>query len=160
MRLVRSLRPAQVAAHGFQSAESGPCAPSARASISPASTLALGAIALYQRHLSPRKGFSCAKRVLDGGPSCSAAVASAIRSHGLLRALPLIVGRFRACATAASGIKAGGRAPDANGAGEAAPVHDAADGAATPSHPSDARTAGQCIADGACVGCGLFSFFS
>lgn len=35
------------------------------------STLAIGAIGLYRRHLSPRKGFRCAHNVLHHHGSCS-----------------------------------------------------------------------------------------
>ncbi|WP_242032792.1 membrane protein insertion efficiency factor YidD [Oscillatoria sp. FACHB-1406] len=34
-------------------------------------SLAIAAIGVYQRHLSPRKGFACAYRVLHNRDSCS-----------------------------------------------------------------------------------------
>ena len=49
--------------------------------------LALRAIGLYQRHLSPRKGFACAYRARTGGASCSELGFRAIRRFGL-RARP------------------------------------------------------------------------
>nr|WP_317641559.1 membrane protein insertion efficiency factor YidD [Deinococcus sp. ZS9-10] len=45
--------------------------------------LALTGIALYQRWLSPHKGFRCAHAAFYGGASCSAALAHAIREEGL-----------------------------------------------------------------------------
>lgn len=64
------------------------------------SRTALGLIGLYQRHLSPRKGFSCAHRVLHGGTGCSGYAKSAIAEHGAVAALPLIRARFAACKSA------------------------------------------------------------
>lgn len=57
--------------------------------------LALGAIALYQRWLSPLKGFHCAHAALHGGASCSAAIAQTIRTEGL--SLSAITSRLAAC---------------------------------------------------------------
>jgi putative component of membrane protein insertase Oxa1/YidC/SpoIIIJ protein YidD len=60
------------------------------------------AISLYQRDLSPRKGWSCAHLVAHGGRSCSAAVREIIAARGLVRgALPVAV-RFLACYRAAT----------------------------------------------------------
>ena len=56
----------------------------------------------YQRHLSPRKGYSCAHRVLHGGDAgCSAFVKRAIGERGLRAAWPLCRQRFEACKRAA-----------------------------------------------------------
>lgn len=57
--------------------------------------LALGAIALYQRWLSPHKGFRCAHAALYGGVSCSAAIAQTIRDEGLN--LSSVTSRLAAC---------------------------------------------------------------
>ena len=59
-------------------------------------------IGLYQRRISPRKGFSCASRVADGGPSCSAAVRGHVRSRGVLGSLAPSALQFLACYRAAS----------------------------------------------------------
>ena len=56
---------------------------------------ALAGIALYQRWLSPRKGFRCAHAAFHGGASCSAAIAQTIRHEGLN--LTVIAGRLKAC---------------------------------------------------------------
>lgn len=58
------------------------------------------AIAGYQKHLSPRKGFSCAHRLLHGGESCSQYTKRAILEQGLLVSIPAIQQRFQACKAA------------------------------------------------------------
>jgi len=58
---------------------------------------ALRAITAYQRHLSPRKGFSCAHRVGTGGASCSAHGYRVIERCGLWMGLALLRRRLRAC---------------------------------------------------------------
>lgn len=58
-------------------------------------TLALTGIALYQRWLSPHKGFRCAHAAFYGGASCSAAIAQTIRAEGL--SLANITARLAAC---------------------------------------------------------------
>lgn len=62
---------------------------------------ALIAIGGYQRFLSPRKGYGCAYRLAHGGTGCSGFAKHAIADQGLLRALPLILRRFRDCKQAA-----------------------------------------------------------
>ncbi|MCL2636277.1 MAG: membrane protein insertion efficiency factor YidD [Betaproteobacteria bacterium] len=59
--------------------------------------IAIHAIALYQKHLSPHKGWSCAYRVHTGDNSCSQHAKCTIEQAGFLRALPLIWRRLRAC---------------------------------------------------------------
>ena len=59
--------------------------------------LALWAIRAYQRYLSPRKGFSCAYRVLTGRDSCSGYGYRVIARHGLLPGLALLRRRLHAC---------------------------------------------------------------
>ncbi|PPK94264.1 hemolytic domain-containing protein [Kineococcus xinjiangensis] len=60
------------------------------------------AIGMYQRRISPRKGWSCAHRVAHGGPSCSGAVRDAVRSRGVLGGAGFSVLQFLACYRAAS----------------------------------------------------------
>jgi putative component of membrane protein insertase Oxa1/YidC/SpoIIIJ protein YidD len=67
--------------------------------------LALAAIGGYQRHLSPRKGFSCAYRVARGGTGCSGFAKAAIADLGLIRAIPLIRRRFADCRDAAEELR-------------------------------------------------------
>lgn len=62
-----------------------------------ATALALAAIRFYQRHLSPRKGFSCALRVATGGASCSAYGHAVIARFGLARGLGLLQRRLELC---------------------------------------------------------------
>lgn len=64
-------------------------------------TVSLGLIGVYQRHLSPRKGYCCAYRASTGGRSCSSYGHAAIARAGLLRGLLLLRRRFRLCAAAA-----------------------------------------------------------
>ena len=61
---------------------------------------AASAIAGYQKHLSPRKGFSCAHRVLHGGESCSQYVKRVILEQGLWTAIPATRSRFAECKSA------------------------------------------------------------
>jgi putative component of membrane protein insertase Oxa1/YidC/SpoIIIJ protein YidD len=62
-----------------------------------AAALALAAIRFYQRHISPRKGFSCALRVVTGGASCSAYGHAVIARFGLARGLGLLRRRLALC---------------------------------------------------------------
>lgn len=59
--------------------------------------LALFAIRLYQRHVSPRKGFRCAYRAHTGRASCSALGYRAIRRHGAWRGYALLRLRLDRC---------------------------------------------------------------
>jgi putative component of membrane protein insertase Oxa1/YidC/SpoIIIJ protein YidD len=58
-------------------------------------------ISVYQRWLSPRKGYCCAHRALHHGDSCSSAAKAIISSIGLIKGVPLIRQRFVACREAA-----------------------------------------------------------
>ncbi|MDR1995283.1 membrane protein insertion efficiency factor YidD [Azonexus sp.] len=60
-------------------------------------SLALEGISIYQRFISPRKGFVCAHRVLHGGISCSAFAAEAIRDHGVIAGIRNLRERFEMC---------------------------------------------------------------
>ena len=55
------------------------------------------AIQLYQRHLSPRKGFSCAHRGSTGGNSCCTYGYSAIKRWGLRKGMRLMRRRLDDC---------------------------------------------------------------
>ena len=57
-------------------------------------------IAGYQRHLSPRKGFDCAYRVLHGGESCSQYIKRTILEVGLIEAVRASRQRLQACKSA------------------------------------------------------------
>jgi uncharacterized protein len=59
--------------------------------------LALYAIRLYQRFVSPYKGFACAYRIHTGRCGCSALGYRAIRMHGMLKGLSIIGQRTRLC---------------------------------------------------------------
>lgn len=60
-------------------------------------TPALAAIGVYQRYVSPHKGFCCAYRAHTGGASCSTLGARVIRRHGLLAGCILLRQRLRRC---------------------------------------------------------------
>jgi putative component of membrane protein insertase Oxa1/YidC/SpoIIIJ protein YidD len=62
-------------------------------------------ITTYQKHISPKKGFSCAHRVLHGGESCSGYIKRTILEQGLMRTIPLSRRRFRACKAASQVLK-------------------------------------------------------
>jgi len=58
---------------------------------------AIGSIGVYQKYISPYKGFRCAHRVYCCGSSCSEFAQQAIRDNGLLNAIPKIRRRFCEC---------------------------------------------------------------
>ena len=60
-------------------------------------TIVIFLIGLYQRLISPYKGFRCAHAVYHHGPSCSAAVQGIVREHGVFAGLPLVRLRFAQC---------------------------------------------------------------
>lgn len=93
-------------------------------------------IAAYQRFISPHKGFVCAYRVLHGGQSCSAHAKAAFQQHGLVVGWLQMRQRFALCAQAAKGIRKANLGKGASG-----------------------RKADYC-AEGACIGCSLFSWLS
>ncbi len=66
---------------------------------------AAGCIGGYQRHLSPRKGFHCAHRVLHGGESCSQFAKTAILERGIFASLSLARERFRECNSASRTLR-------------------------------------------------------
>ncbi len=66
----------------------------------PVSSTALLLIWMYQRWISPVKGFRCAYSVLHGGPGCSGFAKHAIRDFGIWRAVGKIRRRVRECRVA------------------------------------------------------------
>jgi putative component of membrane protein insertase Oxa1/YidC/SpoIIIJ protein YidD len=66
----------------------------------PMRSLALAAIEIYQRYLSPYKGFCCAYGFHTGNRSCSALGYRAIRVHGVIPGLALLRLRFERCSEA------------------------------------------------------------
>jgi len=54
-------------------------------------------ITLYQKHLSPHKGFSCAYACYHRSLSCSAMVKNIIAEHGLITGWPMIKQQFADC---------------------------------------------------------------
>jgi len=76
--------------------------------------LAVAAINGYQRHLSPRKGFRCAYRVLHGTESCSQYAKRVIGERGLWAGFFAVRLRFAECHAAAAVLRA--EATDENNA--------------------------------------------
>jgi putative component of membrane protein insertase Oxa1/YidC/SpoIIIJ protein YidD len=66
-----------------------------------AAGLVAGAISLYQRYVSPYKGFRCAHRALHGRASCSEFAKRVTIRRGVLALPALLRRRFDACADAA-----------------------------------------------------------
>jgi putative component of membrane protein insertase Oxa1/YidC/SpoIIIJ protein YidD len=62
--------------------------------------LALWAIRLYQRVISPRKGFCCAYRFHTGHPGCSALGYRAIRRFGVVDGIAILRLRLHKCGVA------------------------------------------------------------
>ncbi|BDX08547.1 hypothetical protein MACH26_40680 [Planctobacterium marinum] len=63
-------------------------------------TISILAIRIYQKFLSPYKGFRCAHAALYKGDSCSNAVLKIIEQQGLVRGYCLIRQRFNDCKAA------------------------------------------------------------
>ncbi|WP_109764878.1 membrane protein insertion efficiency factor YidD [Pleionea mediterranea] len=63
--------------------------------------IALCLIVLYQKYISPKKGYRCAHRVLHNGPSCSSYCADNLRRHGFIKSIAKMRWRFRECNEAA-----------------------------------------------------------
>lgn len=54
-------------------------------------------ITLYQKCISPFKGFRCAYGVLHGGHSCSQVIKNELLAEGVISTLPRIKEQFAAC---------------------------------------------------------------
>ncbi len=63
-------------------------------------TVILAAIGLYQRHLSPRKGYCCAYRTHTGKKSCSALGFRAVRRYGTILGFLVLRRRLYLCGVA------------------------------------------------------------
>ena len=61
------------------------------------SSVVVALISLYQRYLSPLKGFSCAHRLLHKGESCSAYVKRVLLDQDLMTAISMSRQRFHDC---------------------------------------------------------------
>ena len=68
---------------------------------------AIGLIEVYQRRLSPLKGFTCAHLVLHGGVSCSQAVKLAIAQGGLSAGWRAVKARAATCRAAMIALQTG-----------------------------------------------------
>jgi putative component of membrane protein insertase Oxa1/YidC/SpoIIIJ protein YidD len=63
-------------------------------------------IVVYQKCVSPCKGWHCAHGQFHGGPSCSEYGKRVIADHGVLRGYVLLQERFKECAAAAALLRA------------------------------------------------------
>lgn len=63
-------------------------------------SLAIGGINFYQRHISPRKGYRCAYGVLHEQESCSQYAKQSVTTVGLWEAISLTFNRLHACRAA------------------------------------------------------------
>lgn len=114
---------------------------------------AIGLIEVYQRRLSPLKGFTCAHLVLHGGVSCSQAVKLAIVEGGLAAGWRAVRARAAACRAAMIALQSGG---GDGGAGQERPAR-------RKGRRGDGRCTGEdCCLIGAGEGCHvcLLSYFS
>lgn len=64
-------------------------------------SLAIWSIELYQRHISPHKGFCCAYRIAHNDLSCSEFAKRQIAASGVFKSLADIRQRFEDCKQAA-----------------------------------------------------------
>jgi uncharacterized protein len=67
--------------------------------------LATRAILVYQKLISPYKGYRCAHRALYGRDSCSEYTKKSIAYHGLMKGVPIAQRRFKECGEAYKIIK-------------------------------------------------------
>ncbi len=63
-------------------------------------SVSIAIIDVYQRYLSPRKGYSCTHRIVHGGESCSEYVKNVLADKSLFESTLLARQRFRDCNTA------------------------------------------------------------
>ena len=73
--------------------------------MSAARLLLLAAIRAYKRHVSPRKGFSCAYRVHVGACSCSTLGLRAVSRYGAWRGLGVLRLRLGQCRLASDALR-------------------------------------------------------
>ena len=59
--------------------------------------LAILFIKIYQRHISPKKGYVCAHRYYHGGDSCSEYTKKCITEFGIIKTIPLFFERLDDC---------------------------------------------------------------
>ena len=69
------------------------------------SRLLIYSIQWYQRHISPRKGFSCAYRLAYGGSGCSGVGLRLIRRYGVVSGYFLLRKRLARCRFAAQELR-------------------------------------------------------
>ena len=84
-----------------------PVVPSGRSSQPPwGAGAAVAAIGVYQRYVSPRKGYCCAWGAHTGKTTCSAWGRRVMGRYGLVRGWALLMRQFRRCHGAAQALSA------------------------------------------------------
>jgi putative component of membrane protein insertase Oxa1/YidC/SpoIIIJ protein YidD len=86
--------------------------------IGPLELLSAWLIRLYQRHLSPRKGFACPHRLVHGGLSCSEYARQTILTRGVWSAYGLTRQRLKECRVAARELARRSEAENENDVGD------------------------------------------
>jgi putative component of membrane protein insertase Oxa1/YidC/SpoIIIJ protein YidD len=66
---------------------------------------AIVSIELYQKYISPHKGFCCAYRVYHEDLSCSEFALQTIEQNGILKSIAKIKNRFKECKLASNYIQ-------------------------------------------------------
>ncbi|WP_088280762.1 membrane protein insertion efficiency factor YidD [Ideonella sp. A 288] len=82
----------------------------------------IAAIGVYQRHVSPHKGFCCAHRARTGRASCSQFAKRAISRYGFVQGLALLRRRFEACSTSAMALASQEESADGSVVNEPCPI--------------------------------------
>jgi len=59
--------------------------------------IAIWGINLYQKYISPYKGYRCAYGVYHQNGTCSSIIKLHIQRHGVVKAYPMIINQFKAC---------------------------------------------------------------
>ena len=67
--------------------------------------LAMRSISIYQKHISPRKGYKCAYSILHNDLSCSDYCKMEISTNGLMQGIKNTLKRFEDCKHSALQIK-------------------------------------------------------
>jgi putative component of membrane protein insertase Oxa1/YidC/SpoIIIJ protein YidD len=106
------------------------------------------AIGQYQRHLSPRKGFTCAHRKLHGGASCSGYFRELVTTEGFTQAIQPFQQRLVDCRKANDRLRmmapATEEAPDDPGEKQSAPQEADSGSTATSGNNADFSSACEC----------------
>jgi putative component of membrane protein insertase Oxa1/YidC/SpoIIIJ protein YidD len=62
-----------------------------------AKTIVINSINIYQKRISPHKGFSCSHRIVNGGESCSDYIKRTFSQQNLTQSVKFSLQRFKDC---------------------------------------------------------------